>query len=98
MTVGVVSEGSTLVCETPMEFARVIPCPVHYLFNAMGNLVQSVVGVICLHIIINISVKGGPLMKTSYFGTLFAFLTVGVVGAIVGGIARLLGKRRDELA
>jgi len=50
MTVGVVSEGSTLVCETPMEFARVIPCPVHYLFNAMGNLVQSVVEVIILYV------------------------------------------------
>jgi len=41
------------VCETPIGIARVIPCPVHYLFNAMGNLGQSVVGVIRLHSIIN---------------------------------------------
>ena len=37
-------------------------------------------------------------MKTSYFGSLLAFLTLSVAAAICGAIARALGKRDDEAA
>jgi len=53
MTVGVVSEGSTLVCETPMRICQGDSLSGSSPLQRSVQVRQSVVVVICLHIITN---------------------------------------------
>jgi len=53
-------------------------------------------GLLIIYIIINISAKGGPLVKTSYFGALLASLTMALVNAAVFGVLWVVrGKRKS---